>query len=288
VGFSADAPTDTAWTIELAMARNNLPLSKNAPARVRLREKARVLEALAVRGMMMRYGRGNIGFLWVLLEPMLLTVGVLAMWSALKGEREHGVDVIAFVLTGYMPITLWRHMTNGGVFLLRQNSSLLYHRNITLLDVFMGRMLLEFAGATGALILVASALLALGLITAPEDYGLVILGWLLMGVLSLSFGLAICVLTEFSEIWERFITPFQYLMLPISGCFFMVDWFSIAAQEVIMLNPTVHCFEIFRAGALGSQFATHYWVWYPLVWAIVLFAVSLKGLEMVAGRLRLD
>ena len=43
----------------------------------RLAMRVRVLEALAVRDMMMRYGRGNLGFLWVLLEPMILTVGVM-------------------------------------------------------------------------------------------------------------------------------------------------------------------------------------------------------------------
>jgi ABC-type polysaccharide/polyol phosphate export permease len=34
--------------------------------------QARVLRALMIRELMMRYGRGNIGFLWLVLEPMLL------------------------------------------------------------------------------------------------------------------------------------------------------------------------------------------------------------------------
>lgn len=250
--------------------------------------KIRVLEALAVRDMMMRYGRGNLGFLWVLLEPMILTIGVILIWSVAKGEQEHGVEIVAFVLTGYMPLTLWRHMTNGGIFLLRRNSALLYHRNISLFDVIFGRMLLEFVGTTTALIIVAGTLIALGLLKPPQDVGLAIVGWLMMGTLAFSCALFFCIGTEYSEIWERFVQPFQYLMLPLSGCFYMVDWLPTAAQDLMLLNPTVHCFEAFRAGYLGNHVETHYWTWYPLLWSLGLLALGLRALEATAARLRLD
>jgi hypothetical protein len=37
-----------------------------------LKVQARVLNALMIRELMMRYGRGNIGFLWLIVEPMIL------------------------------------------------------------------------------------------------------------------------------------------------------------------------------------------------------------------------
>lgn len=251
-------------------------------------ERARVLEALAVRDMMMRYGRGNLGFLWVLLEPMVLTIGVMVIWTLLKGEREHGVDVIALVLTGYMPLTLWRHMTNASIFILRRNSALLYHRNISYLDVFVGRQILEFLGTTAALIVVATALLALGLIKPPIDPGLLVVGWLAMGFLSASTGLMLCLMTESSEVWERFVQPFQYLLIPGSGAFFMVDWMPSQAQQAILYNPTVHCFEMFRAGYLGIESPTHYTMWYPFVFSIGMLAIGLRLLDTLAEHFRLD
>lgn len=250
--------------------------------------RLRVLEALAVRDMMMRYGRGNLGFLWVLLEPMVLTVGVMGLWSVIKGEREHGLSIIALVLTGYMPLTLWRHMTNASVLILRRNSSLLYHRHITYIDVFLGRMLLEFVGTTAALLVVMSSLLALGLSNAPKDYGLLMLGWVEMGILSISAGLVMCLLTEYAEVWERFVQPFQYLILPISGAFFMVEWVPTRGQEIILFNPTVHCFEMFRAGYLGPEFPTHFSVWYPLLCSLAMFAIGLKLLDKLSEHFRLD
>ena len=87
---------------------------------------------------------------------------------------------------------------------------------------------------------------------------------------------------------ERFVQPFQYLMLPLSGCFYMVDWLPTGAQELMLLNPTVHCFEVFRAGYLGDHIVTHYWVWYPFLWSLGLLALGLRALEATAARLRLD
>lgn len=256
--------------------------------RERLLVRLRVLEALAVRDMMMRYGRGNLGFLWVLLEPMVLTVGVMSIWSIMKGEREHGLSIIALVLTGYMPLTLWRHVTNCSVLILRRNSSLLYHRHITYIDVLLGRLLLEFVGATAALIVVMSALLALGLVGPPKDFGLLILGWIEMGILASSLGLIMCLLTEYAEVWERFVQPFQYLMLPASGAFFMVEWLPTRGQELVLFNPTVHCFELFRAGYLGPEFPTHYSIWYPLVWSLAMISIGLKLLDSMSEHFRLD
>ena len=184
----------------------------------------RVIHALIVRDMMLRYGRANVGFLWVVLEPMLLTTGVLFLWSALKGPYEHGVQVISLVMTGYMPLTLWRHMTGAGVFAFRRNMGLLYHRHISLFDAFFARMILEFAGTTTALLTVYLVLLATGLIAPFHDPGIAIVGWISMAILSIGVAACFAVLTEYSEVTEKFIQPLQYFMLPLSGSFFMVEW----------------------------------------------------------------
>src|SRR5262245_10435045 len=134
----------------------------------------RCLRALMIREMMMRYGRNSLGFVWVFIEPMLLCVGVMVLWSLAREPFEHGLPVVAFVFTGYMPLTLWRHITNKSVRLFRQNSNLLYHRHVTLLDVFLTGALLEFAGTTTALFLVGATLTTIGALDWPHDIGLVV------------------------------------------------------------------------------------------------------------------
>jgi len=246
--------------------------------------QARCVEALMVRDLMMRYGRGNVGFIWVLLEPMILAVGVMVIWSLAKAEKEHGVKVISLVLTGYLPLTLWRHMSNAGIFAIRRNVGLLFHRHLTVWDGLFARMLLEFAGATGALVIIGTVTYTMGLLDPITDMSLVLLGWLLMAFFSLGTALIICGLTEYSEVWERFVQPYQYLMLPLSGVFFMVDWLPPYARELILYNPSVHCYEVFRAGFYGDTVKTYYDPAYVIICSVFMLAGGLWMLDKARDR----
>lgn len=249
--------------------------------------QVRCVSALVIREMMTRYGRSNIGFFWVVLEPMLLTAGVMILWSLIKSPYERGVAIQTFVLTGYMPLTLWRHLTGCGAFAFRRSASLLYHRYITLFDVFLARIILEFLGTTAALTVVTVILILAGVLEPIVDPLKCVAAWLMMGALSASFGLLIAILTEHVEVSERFIQPLQYLMLPISGCFFMVEWLPTFAREVVWYIPTVHCYELFRGGWLGEGFATHYDIWYPLAWTLGVLAVGIATIGRVRDHLHL-
>jgi capsular polysaccharide transport system permease protein len=237
-----------------------------------------------IRDMMLRYGRNNIGFLWVVLEPMILTTGVLIIFSSVRSTYEHGTHVVALVLTGYMPLTLWRHTTNNGVHLLRRSSGILYHRKLTLLDTFLARMGLEFIGTSAAFIAVYGVLLAAGIIDPIIEVGTLIAAWLLLGALGAGLALVFAAVTEFSEASERFVQPLQYLLVPLSGVFFMVDWLPKPAQELIWYNPMTHCIEMFRAGFFGEGVRTYWEAWYPAVWILVLWTGGLKCLNLAQRR----
>jgi capsular polysaccharide transport system permease protein len=239
-----------------------------------------------IRELMTRFGRDNLGFLWVFIEPMLLCVGVMSLWSLIKSPFEHGLQLVGLVLTGYMPLTLWRHLTSSaGVRPFSRSAGLLYHRHVTLLDTFFTRIFLEFAGTTTAFVMVSAVLIATGLVDPPQDIGLVAGGWMLMASLSIGAALTIAIITEYFEIAEKFVPVFQYLMLPLSGCFFMVDWLPSYAQDAIWYNPQVHCFELIRAGFFGSSVTTFYSAWYPAVSGVALFALGIGFVERARDHL---
>lgn len=241
----------------------------------------RVWRALMIRELMMRYGRGNIGFLWLILEPMILCAGIIGLRWLVQAHQENGVPLVAFLLSGYMPLTLWRHLTNKSVFILRRNMGILYHRHLTLLDAFLMTMILEFAGCTLAFMVNYFALLVLGALDPIRDYGIAVEGWCLMGFLALGVGSAIAVLTEQYEAAERFIQPMQYLVLPLSGFLFMVEWLPDRARDLAFYMPMIHCFEITREGFFGEEVPTHYTVAYPLLFSMVLLAIFLPRFEKV-------
>lgn len=248
----------------------------------------RNVRALVLRDLMMRYGRNNIGFAWVILEPLLLTVGVMVVWSLTMVGSRHGIKVVELVLTGYMPLTLWRHMTNGPIMIFRRSAPLFYHRTITPFDILASRLSLEFIGTSAAFLIAWGFLYTAGVVSAIARLDLLLIGWAMMAWLAFGCGAIIAAITERSETTERFIQPLQYVAIPISGAFFMVDWLPSWAQHAVLLNPTVHCYEVFRAGFFGDSVTTYYDFTYFSVWALGLSFIGMICMQRVRTWVRLQ
>ena len=124
-------------------------------------------------------------------------------------------------------------------------------------------------------------LLLIGLLDPIQNYGYLIEGWCLMGVLALGVASLIAVVTEKYEASERFIAPLQYIILPICGFFFMVDWLPDEAQKLALYIPLVHCFEAVRHGFFGDAIPTHYDPAYPLIIAVILLGIFVPMFEKV-------
>jgi capsular polysaccharide transport system permease protein len=250
--------------------------------------QVRTIRSLMLRDAMVRYGRDNIGFVWVILEPMILTAGVMAIWSLTIGSMKRDIKMVEFVLTGYMPLTLWRHMTNNSVTLFRRSSSLLYHRTISLFDITLSRYLLEFTATSAAFLVVWAPLYIAGVVAGVARLDELLLGWAMMGWLSAACGMILASVTENSETSERFVQPIQYLSIPISGAFAMVDWLPHWAQKALLWNPMVHCYEAVRGGYFGDSVVAHYSLPYFFACTSVLTFVGIACVRWIRPRVQLN
>lgn len=238
----------------------------------------RVVGALLMREVITRFGRHNIGFLWLILEPMLFTLGVTALWTVLKASHGSDLPIAAFALTGYSSILLWRNCSNRVVKSIEPNLSLLYHRNVRVIDVFSARLLIEIAGATSSLIVLTVIFSATGLMGWPEDVLTVMAGWFLLAWFSVALSLIVGAASERSELVERVWHIFTYLMFPLSGAAFLMQWLPKAAQDLLYWVPMIHGTEMIRHGYFGSSVKTYE---DPIYFASVNTAMLLVGLALV-------
>lgn len=243
----------------------------------------RIVGALMMREMVTRYGREGIGFLWVAGEPLIFCFGVLIMWTILKPPYEHGIRLGAFVMTGYMSLLLLRHFIGACMGALPANMGLLYHARIKVLHIYFTRILLEFAGATMAFIIVYAVLLALGQVDLPHDYLLLYAGWSLMAYLAMGLGFIFSGLAVRYELFERLVSFLSYALIPISGSFVMVAFVPEAAQKIYLLIPFPNAVEMIRAAVFGEFVETHYNPLYALFWGTVM---NLIGLLLLASARR--
>jgi ABC-2 type transport system permease protein/capsular polysaccharide transport system permease protein len=236
-----------------------------------------VVHALLMREMLTRFGRHNIGFLWLFAEPMLFTLGVTALWTLTSSAHGSDLPIVAFAITGYSSVLLWRNMPSRCIGSIEPNLSLLYHRPVKVIDIFYARLILEGGGATISFVVLLLFFSFIGWIEPPEDVLVIAGGWLMLGWFGASLAILLGALSERYELIEKLWHPSAYLLFPLSGAAFMVDALPRRAQEFVLMLPMVHGVEYVRHGYFGSQFRAHYDLSYMAVFCA---GMSLLGLAI--------
>src|SRR5450755_2903400 len=91
----------------------------------------RVIRALFLRELITRFGRDNLGVLWLVGEPMLFTLGVTTLWSlAGLAHKGSGIPIVAFAVTGYSSVLMWRNSASHCTHAIEGNRPLLFHRSV--------------------------------------------------------------------------------------------------------------------------------------------------------------
>jgi ABC-type polysaccharide/polyol phosphate export permease len=248
-----------------------------------LRVQLRVIGALLMWEVITRYGRDNLGFVWLFLEPMIFTLSITALWYAVGLSHSSNLPIVAFALTGYSSVLIWRNCAARCTMAVQQNTGLLFHRPVRALDVLVTKILLEIAGASISFLALSTFWISIGWMDFPDDLLRAIEGWLLLAWFGGALALNIGALTSLTELAERLWHPTSYILFPLSGAVFMVDWLAEEFKQVVLWIPQVHCVEMIRDGFFGASVHTRYDPGYV---ALVALLVTLSGLALthVASR----
>nr|WP_280842811.1 ABC transporter permease [Pararoseomonas baculiformis] len=219
--------------------------------------QGRVIGALVMREMQTRFGRHNLGFLWLFFEPLFLGCMVGLMHYAHGRHLPGGVNPFLFSIAGYVPFFMFRTMVNRAGSALHANLTLLFHRQVTPVDVMIARNLLEAASVVGVIILILSVAIWLVGIW-PANPLLVFFALMLMAVLCHGISMGVAALVSRWEGADRLIHPITYLMMPLSGAFFALHWLPNWAREALLWNPLVSIHEAIREGIFGNAFPSYY------------------------------
>lgn len=246
----------------------------------------RVLHALMMREVITRFGRENVGVLWLIGEPMIFTLGITALWSAAGMNHGSVLPIVAFAITGYSSVLMWRNSVNRCNAGIQANFNLLYHRNVRVLDVFLTRITLEMAGATGSLIVLATFFTLIEWMSPPVDPLQVLGGWMMLAWFGAALAILVGAASAYSEIIDRLWHPTAYLLFPLSGAAYMVEWLPLAGQQAVLYLPMVHGVEMIRDGWFGHVVRTHYDMEYMATVNLVLTLLGLWLVRDAARRVR--
>ncbi len=235
-----------------------------------LNVQIRVLGAIMLRELHTRFGRNNIGYLWLVLEPMILSGGVSIFHVIAHVHLPFGFFPSTFYASGYITYIIFRNNANRAAGLIEGNRPLLFHKNVTLWDMTIARVLLDLVATFGAMVLILGTYILLGLAPLPERPWLIVEGMLLMSWLSLGVATMISAASEFSPVVERFVHPFTYLIIPFSGMFSVMDELPRPMAIANSFFPFPHIADLVRMG-LNANFTSTYM---NLTYVVIFCAVS--------------
>ncbi|MDD2465383.1 MAG: ABC transporter permease [Desulfobulbus sp.] len=248
-----------------------------------LRIQGRVIWALLMREIITRYGRNDFGFLWMFLAPMLFMVLLLST-RASGGGNIHGLSIIAFFITGYCAAFMLRKIASRGINAVEPNRSLMYHRNVRILDIYTARLLLEMAGESMAFFFLMLVSIFMSLIPMPDDTLKMLLAWGLLAWFGSALAIILGSLNEMYQFVEKFWQPTSILLFVLSGAFFMVDWFPEPTRSYLLYLPWIHSMELLREGYFGSAITPHYDLGYSTIWNLGLTLFGLLLMRSAANR----
>ena len=250
-----------------------------------VRTQARVIRALVLRETMTRYGEHKIGFLWAFFEPLLLITIVSLIFSAMGNDIAGGMPIVTFMITGFVPFTLFRDTMTQCQGAIQQNNTLMAFPQVTTFDVILARGLLEFAVLLSVFVILLLGATAFCVDTQIDKPLGVLAACLTLSVFGIGLGFALATISPLIPSTRQFVTAILGRPLFLaSGLFYTAESLPPAVRDVLLWNPVLHMIELGRS-AYFVQFDSQHASWaYALSWSFGSLAFGLLVHQAVRRR----
>jgi capsular polysaccharide transport system permease protein len=156
------------------------------------------------------------------------------------------------------------------------------------LHLFVARCLVELIGVTFAFIVIFCGLAPFGLIEPPKQLELVYIGWFLLAWISFGLAMIFGAVFELFEPIERIVQVITYILVPLSGTFYMAAWIPAEYRGYVLLLPFLNTVEMVRAGFFGEFVPTYYNIAYTVAWGAALTLIGLIMTAFIRRRLHVE
>ncbi|QLA15309.1 ABC transporter permease [Desulfolutivibrio sulfoxidireducens] len=225
------------------------------------RVQIRVVKALIQRSFISLSGGKGIGFLGVMLEPMLFMLGLTSLFlirSSTTGFISANISPIAFAVSGYCILWACRFQITKSIAAISSNINLLYHRNVKVLDLLISRAIVQACFITFGFLVILFWVVYLELIPEPNNYLLIFVSWILVQWYGFNLAIFGGTVSAYSNFGNKIVLVVNISHFFITGMFFMVAWIPQEYREMVLWFPMVHATEMMRDGFFGQNVQTYY------------------------------
>ncbi len=210
--------------------------------------QARVVGALILREMRVRFGRSQLGYVWAVTEPLAYIAAFSAMFHFMDRHPPFGSSMALFFAAGVLPFHLFRNLANQLAGAFNANQALMTYPIVQPIDTVISRAMLEVATSLFIVLVVLGAFVVAGDAPLPANIIRIIESIALLSLLGFGYGLMSAVVITRIDAWQNITRLIMTPMLFLSGVFYSLDTLPPKVREIVAWNPIIHGVEMFRDG----------------------------------------
>ena len=244
--------------------KQELPQERNSWRRFK-----RVVYALYLRQLQRQLKGEYAGFVWLLVEPLMMIILFTLLHTVIRGRSSSSYDIIVFMGSGIVPFFLFRTILTSSLRVFKQNKSLYHYSQIKPFDAFVANAFFESSlYAVITLILLLLAFL-IGVDIVPQNFDGVVVGILWLILFGVSWGLFLGVLSHFYEVISKFVSFMSFPLLILSAVFFPLSSLPPVPREWLLYNPLVHFMEWIHGSYLATLDTRYVDFSYMFEWTVI-------------------
>lgn len=237
--------------------------------------QVQVIKALMHREVATRFGKYKLGFIWMLVEPLLSVIVIGVIIGGLVGRTVPEIPYAFFLLNGRLLLQLFTGSLRTGVKTVGSNQGLMAYKTVRPLDPFIARFLFQFITTSFSFVLFCIIGAWCGVELSVYYFHMLLISgmitWLFGCGMGLIFGVAAA---HFNEV-EKVVIVLQTPLLFVSAVLMPLSAMPAQVQDILIYNPLVHTIEQSRKALFPFYDSAGTGLIYPFCIALIALAVGL-------------
>ena len=210
--------------------------------------QSRVVGALILREMSIRYGRANIGYFWAILEPAGAILLLALVFSFVVHAPPLGSSFALFYATGYICFIFYRNLESRVLSAVDGNRPLLVYPPVKPIDTIWARMILEVLTLAVATTVIIAVILIAWELHPQLRFDYMMPALLFASLFGVGAGMIHLVLKAVWQSWGQIHGIITRPMFIVSGIFYIPEAMPKPVRDILWFNPVAHYISLFRKG----------------------------------------
>lgn len=234
-----------------------------------------VIKALFKREVTTRFGEYQLGFVWMLVEPLLSVLVIGFLIGSFGGRAVPEIPYPFFVLNGKLLLNLFTGPLGCSINAMRANKGLLIYPNVRALDPFIARFVYELTTTLFSFTVFCVIGMWIGINVSLANLDTLAACYLITWLMGCGLGLILAVATAHYKEVEKIVDIILSPLVFVSAVMLPTTALPTSLQHILLYNPMVHVVELSRKALFPFYNAGDTNLFYPFSVAIVVVALGL-------------